>query len=159
MFRPASGSRSTISGAIREPPLSNKRRRIMDASLDVEYSSKSENSDQALVARQRKALHAEASEMVVNDNLKSVDVVFLPSVHRMVNNSYAVIESEVRRLLRASNLGGGLDKSQTAQFERYVSSLVRLANLERSVRDDSEVEAMSDEELTTKVIEKLSESK
>ena len=138
---------------------SGKRRRVMDASLDVEYTSSSDKGHSALVTKQRKALAEESPSMVINDNLKGVDVVFLPSVHRMVNNSYSVIESEVRRLLRESSRGNGLDKSQTAQFERYVSSLVRLANLERSVRDDSEVEAMSDEELTTKVIEKLGADK
>lgn len=135
---------------------SGKKRRVMDASLDVAYTSLSGDEHSAIATRERASLLAEADSMEVNAQLSSVDVSFLPSVHRMVNSAYSVIDVELRRLLREANRGtGGLDKSETGQFERYTSSLVRLVNLERQVKDDSEVEAMGDEELTKRVIEKL----
>lgn len=153
----ASGLATSGPDATQEFLLSGKRRHVMDASLDVEYTSISDREHSALVTKQRKSIAEEAKTMTVNDGLSGIDAVFMPSVHRMVNSAYSIIDTELRRLLREAHRGsGGLDKSGTAQFERYASSLVRLVNLERSVRDDSEVEAMSDEELTKKVIEKLS---
>lgn len=135
--------------------MAKSKRRVMDAAhLQVDYDSLSKTETRGLVASQGAELAAEARSIDINRNIQQVDVVMLPSVHRMVNNAYSVIDSELRRLQRES-ASGGLSKTDTTQFERYASSLVRLVNMERSVRNDSEVDAMSDEELTKKVVAKL----
>jgi hypothetical protein len=145
------GIRALVWGA----EMSKPKRRVMDAAhLQVDYGSLSKTETRGLVATQGAELVAEARAIDVNRDLQHIDVVMLPSVHRMVNNAYSVIDSELRRLQRES-MAGGLSKTDTTQFERYAASLVRLVNMERSVRNDSDVDAMSDEELTKKVLAKL----
>ena len=132
-----------------------KQRRVMDASLDVEYRGTSPKSHDALTAGQRADLSKEVESMTINDRVASIDATFLPSVHRMVNDAYSIIDTELRGLHRTASGRGGLDKVQTGQFERYVAALVKLVNIDKMVSDGSEVDAMGDEELKKKVIETL----
>ena len=131
------------------------KRRIMDASLDVEYRAAGSKGHSSVVAAQEAALAKEAELMTLNENLSAVVVPFLPSVHRMINDAYSVIDVELRRLGHEAANRGGLDKVQTGQFERYTAALVKLVNVGRLIADGSEVDAMSDEELTRRVTEKL----
>lgn len=131
------------------------KRRIMDASLAVEYRGTSSKSHESLAEGQREDLAKESELMTVNENIALVDAQFLPSVHRMVNDAYSIIDMELRRLGRTAGSRGGLDKVQTGQFERYTAALVKLVNVGKVISDGSEVDAMSDEELTKRVAEKL----
>lgn len=119
---------------------------IMNAShTQMDYDSLDSRGTKALVAAQGEALAAEAKNISINSKAKEIALPFLPSVHTMLTNAYSVIDMEVRRLGRAAQVG--LDRSETLQFEKYVTSLVRLANLENNIRDTSELEAMSDKNL------------
>ena len=119
------------------------------AHTKIDYGSLDEMGTKALIARQGEELAAEASGIEINSRAREMALPYLPSVHAMLTNAYTVIDSEVRRLGRDAQYG--LDKGQTAQFEKYVSSLVKLANLEHNIRDTSDLEAMSDSSLTEAV--------
>lgn len=111
----------------------------------IDYASLDNQGSKGLIASQGEALASEAANIEINSKAKEISIPFLPSVHTMLTNAYSVIDSELRRLGRDATYG--LDKSDTIQFEKYVSSLVRLANLEHNIRDTSELEAMSDKNL------------
>ena len=135
------------------------KKHIMKAShTQMDYASLDSQGTKALVASQGEALAAEAKNISINSKAKEIALPFLPSVHTMLTNAYSVIDMEVRRLGREAHMG--LDRSDTLQFEKYVTSLVRLANLENNIRDTSELEAMSDknlEEAVKKALERGAE--
>ena len=133
-------------------------RRVMDAShLSVDYESLSRTDSRAVKAQRGEDLAAEAKNIAINSRIAEQAIATLPSVHTMLHNSYAIIDTEIRRLGRQSHRGG-LDRADTAQFEKYAASLVRLVKMEHEVRDNSSLDAMSDKELTEEVVKKLQES-
>lgn len=81
----------------------------------------------------------------VNRDLASrVQVEVLPCIHGMINSSYSVIRSETDRLaLKAAH--SQLNSQDIRSFERLTASLVRLANLELNVKDQSDLDMESDE--------------
>ena len=105
----------------------------------------------------RKAATAETKDLPINDKIGDHAVATLPSVHTMLHNAYAIIDMELRRLGRRSQIGG-LDRGETNQFEKYAQSLAKLVKMEAAVRDNSSLDAMSDKELTEQVLKKLKES-
>ena len=122
------------------------KKHIMKAShTPMDYASLDSQGTKALVASQGEALAAEAKHIAINSKAEDMALPFLPSVHTMLTNAYSVIDTEIRRLGRLAH--HGLDRPETLQFEKYVTSLVRLANLENNIRDTSELEAMSDKNL------------
>lgn len=122
----------------------------------IDYSSLDNQGSKGLIAAQGEILASEAKSIQINTKAKEIALPHLPSVHTMLTNSYAIIDTELRNLGRRSI--HGLDKSETIQFEKYVSSLVRLANLENNIRDTSELEAMSDKHLEEAVKKALQRS-
>ena len=95
---------------------------------------------------------AAASE--INQNIDQISVERMPSVHAMLHNAYAVIDVELRRLGRVAQMEG-LSKTETTQFERYATAMVKLVGLEHDIRDNSEVDAMSDDALETAVVSQI----
>lgn len=123
----------------------------------MDYGSLSRTDSRAAKVQRGEDLAAEAKNIQINSKIAEHAIATLPSVHTMLHNSYAIIDSELRRLGRQSHRGG-LDRTETGQFEKYASSLVRLVKMEHEVRDNSSLDAMSDKELTEEVVKKLKES-
>jgi hypothetical protein len=90
----------------------------------------------------------------INQNIDQISVERMPSVHAMLHNAYAVIDVELRRLGRVAQMEG-LSKTETTQFERYATAMVKLVGLEHDIRDNSEVDAMSDDALETAVVSQI----
>ena len=90
---------------------------------------------------------------------RKADITMLPSIHNMVNSSYSVISNEIGRLnLRSRNVP--LSATEVRNFEKLTSSLVKLAQLEMNVREESSLEMESDEkilELVDKATERMQE--
>lgn len=90
---------------------------------------------------------AEGATVEVNrDATKQLDVTFLPSLHGIMTNTYSVIDSEMRRLLRTS-ISSGLDNLQSRHLGTLTRSLCQLAQLEIGIREQNELEYMPDDKL------------
>ena len=87
-----------------------------------------------------------------------VTVERLPCIHQMLNCSYEVIRAETARLATKANLAQ-LNSQDIKAFERLTASLVRLANLELAVKDQSSLDMESDETIETLVEEAMAEKK
>ena len=96
---------------------------------------------------QQQALLETGKMVTVNADLESrVVVETLPSIHGMINNSYAVISAETDRLAGRARVRG-LDANEVRTFERLTASLVRLATLELNIKEQAELDVMSDEKI------------
>jgi hypothetical protein len=76
-----------------------------------------------------------------------------------MNSAYAVIDCEMRRLGRSS-ASTGLDNLQSRHLGVLTRSLVQLAQLEMGIRDQNELDAVSDErllELSSEAYKRLAE--
>jgi len=73
-------------------------------------------------------------------------VSLLPSLHGIMTNTYSVIDSEIRRLLRSSGQSG-LDNYESKHLAVLTRSLCQLANLEMGIREQNELEYLSDDKL------------
>lgn len=100
-----------------------------------------------VLARAAKTVHIAPRREIIT-------VETMPSVHAMLHNAYSVIDVELRRLGRVAQLEG-LSKTETNQFERYAAAMCKLVGLEHDIRDNSELDAMSDEALTDAVVTRL----
>ena len=118
--------------------------------LNVKYDFRKPNDRQS-----RKERSLEADELLDSDSLdieinkvlpSKVDVHVSPSIHSMMHNAYATIDSEFRQLSRISN-GTGLDHYQSKHFNNMVNSYAKLMQLELQVRESSDLEAQSDEQI------------
>ena len=78
--------------------------------------------------------------------LKKVDVHVYPSLHSMMHNAYATIDSEFRQLSRISQ-SSGLDHYQGKHFNSMVNSYAKLMQLELQMREQNNLEAQSDEQI------------
>ncbi len=128
--------------------------------------------DESLTKRSSKAIRKDAlseadviieeegSTVEVNrDSATRVDVTYLPSLNNIMNSAYSVIDCEMRRLGRSS-ASTGLDNLQSRHLGVLTRSLVQLAQLEMGIREQNELEAVSDErllELSSEAYKRLAE--
>ena len=96
---------------------------------------------------EEQSLSSTGRSIMMNKALdEKLDVTLLPSVHNMLNSSYSVIANEVQRLdLRSRR--EQLSQQEIRSFERLTASLVRLASLEMNIREQGELEVMSDDKI------------
>ena len=93
-------------------------------------------------------IEAEGSRININRHQADlIDIKVLPSLHSIMENALAVIDSEVRHHLRCSVRGGGLDRAQVHSFGQMTRSLAQLVGIEKELKDQSELDAMSDDDL------------
>ena len=102
----------------------------------------------ALLAQADRDIEAEGAFVEINrDATQLIDVHVLPSLHNMMENVYTIIDAETRRLMRQTVSGGGMDKADSQHFGQLTRSLCQLANLEHGIREQNNLEQMSDDEL------------
>ena len=65
----------------------------------------------------------------------------------MMENMYSIIDAETRRLMRQTVSGGGMDKADSQHFGQLTRSICQLANLEHAIREQNQLEQMSDDDL------------
>tara|TARA_R110002110_G_scaffold292886_5_gene506916 strand:+ start:1177 stop:1623 length:447 start_codon:yes stop_codon:yes gene_type:complete len=76
-----------------------------------------------------------------------IDINVLPSLHSMMDSMYTIIDAETRRLMRQTVSGGGMDKGDSQHFGQLTRSICQLANLEHGIREQNQLDHMSDDEL------------
>lgn len=92
-------------------------------------------------------LDSDAQEIEPNKELQTkIDVHVYPSLHSMMHNAYATIDSEFRQLTRISQ-SSGLDHYQGKHFNMMVNSYAKLMQLELQMREQNNLEAQSDEQI------------
>ena len=92
-------------------------------------------------------IEAEGTTVEVNKSaISQLDVTYLPSLHGIMTNTYTLIDSEMRRLLRSS-VSTGLDNFQSRHLGTLTRSLCQLAQLEMGIREQNELEYMPDDKL------------
>jgi|TARA_R100000030_G_scaffold62013_1_gene46901 uncharacterized protein YjiS (DUF1127 family) len=101
-----------------------------------------------LLAQADRDIEAEGAFVEINrDANELIDVSILPSLHSMMENMYTIIDAETRRLMRQTVSGGGMDKVDSQHFGQLTRSICQLANLEHGIREQNQLEQMSDDEL------------
>ena len=95
-----------------------------------------------------KDIETEGSRVAINAHQADIiDIKVLPSLHGVMENAIGVIDSEIRRMLRVSSTGTGLDRAQVQAFGQMTRSLAQVVGIEQQLKQQSELEAMSDEDL------------
>tara|TARA_R100001480_G_scaffold18128_3_gene27469 strand:- start:2020 stop:2418 length:399 start_codon:yes stop_codon:yes gene_type:complete len=92
------------------------------------------------------SLELEGKEVEINKEISKVEVSLLPSLHSMMSSSYSIIDEELHRLRGRAKVRG-LDALDGKNFALLTNSLVKLANLEMNIRDQSELETLDDEKI------------
>ena len=92
------------------------------------------------------SLELEAKEVEINQELTKVEISLLPSLHSMMSSGYAIIDEELHRL-RGRAKTRGLDAADGKNFAALTNSLVKLANLEMNIREQSDIETLDDEKI------------
>ena len=101
-----------------------------------------------LLAQADRDIEDEGAFVEINrDANELIDVNILPSLHSMMENMYTIIDAETRRLMRQIVSGGGMDKVDSQHFGQLTRSICQLANLEHGIREQNQLEQMSDDEL------------
>ena len=101
-----------------------------------------------LLAQADRDIEVEGAFVEINrDAHELIDIHLLPSLHSMMENMYTVIDAETRRLMRQTVSGGGMDKADSQHFGQLTRSICQLANLEHGIREQNNLERMSDDEL------------
>jgi len=100
------------------------------------------------------SLEIEAKAVEINQELTQVEISLLPSLHSMMSSSYSIIDEELHRL-RGKAKTRGLDTADGKSFALLTNSLVKLANLEMNIREQSELETLDDEKIHTLAAEVL----
>ena len=95
-----------------------------------------------------KDIETEGSRVAINAHQADlIDIKVLPSLHGVMENAIGVIASEIGRMLRGSSTGAGLDGAQVQAFGQMTRSLAQVVGIEQQLKQQSELEAMSDEDL------------
>ena len=95
-----------------------------------------------------KDLETEGSRVAINTHQADlIDIKVLPSLHGVMENAIGIIDSEIRRMLRVSVTGSGLDRAQVQAFGQMTRSLAQVVGIEQQLKQQSELEAMSDDDL------------
>jgi len=92
------------------------------------------------------SLELEGKEVEINKEISKVEVSLLPSLHSMMSSSYSIIDEELHRLRGRAKVRG-LDALDGKNFALLTNSLVKLANLEMNIREQSELETLDDEKI------------
>ena len=128
-------------------------KKIFDAKkLAVKYdealtSKPSKFARKEILQQADELIEAEGTTGEVNKSaISQLDVAYLPSLHGIMTNTYSVIDSEIRRLMRAS-ASSGLDNFQSRHLGTLTRSLCQLAQLEMGIREQNELEYMPDDKL------------
>ena len=101
-----------------------------------------------LLAQADRDIEDEGAFIEINRDARDIiDVHVLPSLHSMMENMYTIIDAETRRLMRHTVSGGGMDKSDSQHFGQLTRSLCQLANVEHGIREQNQLEQMSDDDL------------
>ena len=140
---------------VRARPLSEQVRPVAKR-INVSYDfrpNKSNHNKHAEALEADELLEVDAQGIQANKELETkVDVHVYPSLHSMMHNAYATIDSEFRQLARISQ-SSGLDHYQGKHFNSMVNSYAKLMQLELQMREQNNLEAQSDEQ-----IQKLAEA-
>ena len=128
-------------------------KKIFDAKkLAVKYdealtSKPSKFARKEILQQADELIEAEGTTVEVNKSaISQLDVTYLPSLHGIMTNTYTLIDSEMRRLLRSS-ISSGLDNFQSRHLGTLTRSRCQLAQLEMGIREQHEVEYMPDDKL------------
>ena len=101
-----------------------------------------------LLAQADQDIEDEGAFVEINRDARDlIDVNILPSLHSMMENMYSIIDAETRRLMRQTVSGGGMDKADSQHFGQLTRSICQLANLEHGIREQNQLEQMSDDDL------------
>ena len=101
-----------------------------------------------LLAQADRDIEDEGAFIEINRDARDIiDVHVLPSLHSMMENMSTIIDAETRRLMRQTVSGGGMDKSDSQHFGQLTRSLCQLANVEHGIREQNQLEQMSDDDL------------
>lgn len=101
-----------------------------------------------LLAQADQDIEAEGAFVEINREIESlIDPHLLPSLHSMMDNMYTIIDAETRRLMRQTVSGGGMDKGDSQHFGQLTRSICQLANLEHGIREQNQLDQISDDEL------------
>ena len=93
-------------------------------------------------------IEAEGAFVEINSEAQAlIDINVLPSLHSMMDSMYTIIDAETRRLMRQTVSGGGMDKADSQHFGQLTRSICQLANLEHGIREQNQLDHMSDDEL------------
>jgi len=93
-------------------------------------------------------IEAEGAFVEINSEAQAlIDINVLPSLHSMMDSMYTIIDAETRRLMRQTVSGGGMDKGDSQHFGQLTRSICQLANLEHGIREQNQLDHMSDDEL------------
>ena len=103
---------------------------------------------------EEQSLEVEAKEVEINKELSKVEISLLPSLHSMMSSGYSIIDEELHRL-KGKAKTRGLDAADGKNFALLTNSLVKLANLEMNIREQSELETLDDEKIHTLAAEVL----
>ena len=118
--------------------------------LNVSYDfrpNKSNHNSQQESLEADELLDSDAQGIEPNKELQTkIDVHVYPSLHSMMHNAYATIDSEFRQLTRISQ-SSGLDHYQGKHFNMMVNSYAKLMQLELQMREQNNLEAQSDEQI------------
>jgi len=101
-----------------------------------------------LLAQADRDIEDEGAFVEINRDARDlINVHILPSLHSMMENMYSIIDAETRRLMRQTVSGGGMDKADSQHFGQLTRSICQLANLEHGIREQNQLEQMSDDDL------------
>ena len=101
-----------------------------------------------LLTQADKDIEDEGAFVEINREVQSlIDPHLLPSLHSMMDSMYTIIDAETRRLMHQTVSGGGMDKGDSQHFGQLTRSICQLANLEHGIREQNQLDQMSDEEL------------
>ena len=101
-----------------------------------------------LLAQADRDIEDEGAFVEINREAQAlIDVNILPSLHSMMENMYTIIDAETRRLMRQTVSGGGMDKGDSQHFGQLTRSICQLANLEHGIREQNQLDQISDDEL------------
>ena len=101
-----------------------------------------------LLAQADQDIEDEGAFVEINRDARDlINVHILPSLHSMMENMYSIIDAETRRLMRQTVSGGGMDKADSQHFGQLTRSICQLAYLEHGIREQNQLEQMSDDDL------------
>ena len=105
-----------------------------------------------LTRKANESLAAEASSVKINRNIHTIEPTVYPAIDKIVNNAFAVIDSEVHKLGRASVSDlDGLSAAQSRHLGVLTKALCQLANLRMDLKERQSMTEWTDERLLASV--------
>ena len=131
----------------------SKKKIYIGKSLEVRYDEACKTKGGKLDRREilelaEQDLETEGSRVQINKRQADlIDIRVMPSLHSIMENALAVIDSEVRHHLRVSTTSSGLDRQQVHSFGQMTRSLAQIVGIEKELKEQSDLDAMSDADL------------